>query len=103
MKVDTTPIQHAAMAAAVQAIAGYFTGDWATGAALACIWFIAREHTQAEYRWIEQFGWDYEAEGYLRRNMPWWGGFDARVWNKASVLDWLIPVLACAVIYIIKR
>ena len=102
MKVDATPIQHAAMAAAVQAIAGYFTGDWATGAALACIWFIAREHTQAEYRWIEKFGWDYEAEGHLRRNMPWWGGFDPRVWNTASVLDWLIPVLACAGIYYIQ-
>lgn len=63
MKMDVTPLTHIAIAAAIQAIAGYFTGDWITGAALACTWFIAREHTQAEYRWIEKFG-----EG-LRSNM----------------------------------
>jgi len=96
MKMDITPLTHAAIASAVQAITGYFTGDWTTGAALACIWFIAREHTQAEYRWIERFG-----KG-LRANMPQWGGFDYRVWNAASALDFIAPIMACAGIYYIQ-
>ena len=96
MKMDITPLAHAAIASAIQAITGYFTGDWITGAALACIWFIAREHAQAEYRWIEKFG------NGLRKNMPQWGGFDYRVWNAASALDFIVPVIACAGIYYIQ-
>ncbi|EJM2040731.1 hypothetical protein NN568_004316, partial [Escherichia coli] len=37
---------------AVQVLAGLFTGNWAYGAIAGCTFFIAREHTQAEYRWI---------------------------------------------------
>ena len=63
--------------------------SWGAGAAVASAWAIAREVTQAEYRWIEQFGHG------LRANMPWWGGFDMRVWQHADPwLDWMAP---CAV------
>ena len=58
------------------------------GAATACVWSVSREITQAEYRWIEQFG------GGLRANMPWWGGLDYRVWLKLDPwLDWILPSL----------
>lgn len=60
-----------------------------------CMWFIAREHTQAEYRWIAQLG------AGKRANMPWWGGFDRRAWNLPSLLDWLVPVLACTAVYFV--
>ncbi|MDC8779238.1 hypothetical protein PRZ50_00180, partial [Escherichia coli] len=81
--MDITSILHALCAVAVQVLAGLFTGNWAYGAAIAgCTFFIAREHTQAEYRWIEMFGaW---SSGY---NMPWWGGFDPRAWDVASLMD----------------
>ena len=65
-------------AVAAQILVGLFTGNWAYGAIAGCTFFIAREHTQAEYRWIKRFG-----DGH-RQNMPWWGGFDPRAWDVAS-------------------
>ena len=60
---------------AVQGLVGCITGDWAYGAAIACTFFVAREYTQAEYRWIKRFG-----DGH-RHKMPWWGGFDPHAWD----------------------
>lgn len=40
--------------------------------------FLGREHAQAEYRWIETYGHG------QRANLPWWGGFDGRVWDVHS-------------------
>ena len=66
------------------------------GAAAACAWAVAREITQAEYRWIEQFG------GGLRANMPWWGGLDGRVWQKSDPwLDWIVPSLVAIAIALV--
>ena len=30
-------------------------------------------------------------------NMPWWGGFDPRAWDVASLMDFAVPVGACLV------
>ncbi|EOK0633339.1 TPA: hypothetical protein ACH9JM_004450 [Escherichia coli] len=57
--------------------------------------FIAREHTQAEYRWIEMFGHG------KRMNMPWWGGFDPRAWDVASLMDFAVPVVACLLVWLL--
>lgn len=96
MKKDILPIGHTAAAVSLQIAIGMAFGMWGVGGALGCMWFIAREHTQAEYRWIAQFG------AGKRANMPWWGGFDWRAWNMPSLLDWLVPALACAVVYFIS-
>jgi len=93
--LDLSPLIHAAAAVAVQCVVGVVSGMWGTGGAIGCMWFIAREHTQAEYRWIAQFG------GGKRSNMPWWGGLSWCAWNMPSLLDWLVPVLACAVVYFV--
>ncbi|MBZ3802395.1 hypothetical protein K9O81_18665 [Leclercia adecarboxylata] len=90
---DLTPIYHAIVAVFVQCLIGFITGAWGLGGAIGCVWFIAREHTQAEYRWIARFG------NGKRANMPWWGGFDYRVWNIASAFDFQVPVLACIIVY----
>lgn len=100
---DKTPLIHAAVSVAVQIAVGLLSGDWLAGGIAACIWWVAREHTQAEYRWIERFGWDHETEGYLRRNLPWWGGFDHRVWDKGSLLDFTAPMAACTAVYFLKE
>ncbi|EMJ9394553.1 hypothetical protein V8F71_005105, partial [Escherichia coli] len=50
--MDITPFLHALCAVAAQVLIGLFTGNWAYGAIAGCTFFIAREHTQAEYRWI---------------------------------------------------
>lgn len=55
--------------------------------------FVAREYTQAEYRWIKRFG-----DGH-RHKMPWWGGFDPHAWDVASLMDFVVPVVACAGLY----
>ena len=54
--MDITPFLHALCAVAAQVLIGLFTGNWVYGAIAGCTFFIAREHTQAEYRWIEMFG-----------------------------------------------
>jgi len=80
---------HVVLALALQALVDRLAGSRVAGACAAIAWAVAREVTQAEYRWIERFG------GGLRANMPWWGGLDVRVWPKADQwLDWLLPTLA---------
>ena len=67
--------------------------NWHAGAFAASAWAVSREITQAEYRWIERFG-----EG-LRANMPWWGGFDPRIWTKPDPwLDGLVPILVTTLV-----
>ena len=95
MNIDPSPLYHAIAAVALQCAVGLVFGDWFTGGALGCLWFLAREHTQAEYRWNAQIG------NNKRSSMPWWGGFDQRAWDAASMLDWLVPAIACSIVYII--
>ena len=73
--------------------------SWMAGAFAASAWAISRELTQAEYRWIEHHG------GGLRANMPWWGGFDLKVWQRIDPwLDWMVPVvLVFAVALVAQR
>lgn len=92
---DYSPLFHAVIAVAMQCAFGVSVGEWAAGGTIGCMWFIAREHTQAEYRWIAQFG------AGRRANMSWWGGFDWRAWDLPSLLDWLVPALACTAVYFV--
>ncbi|HEX6409280.1 MAG TPA: hypothetical protein VFZ88_01670 [Sphingomicrobium sp.] len=86
-------IQHIAVAILMQFAIAAALRSWAAGAAVASAWALSREITQAEYRWIEQFG------SGLRANMPWWGGFDPAVWQRLDPwLDWMIPSLAVVTI-----
>jgi hypothetical protein len=86
-------IAHILLALAIQLAVAAALRIWSAGAAAACCWAIAREITQAEYRWIEQFGHG------LRANMPWWGGLDLRVWQSVDPwLDWLAPSAAVVAI-----
>lgn len=83
-------IVHLTTALLVQAAIGLLTGDWWAGAALGAGLFLGREHAQAEYRWIAA----YTPDG-RRASLPWWGGFDPRVWRKLDAwADWLLPVAA---------
>ena len=81
-------IGHILLALIVQLPIARLLNSWYAGAAVASALSISREITQAEYRWIEQYG------GGLRANMPWWGGLDPRVWQYADPwLDWIVPTL----------
>jgi hypothetical protein len=86
-------IAHILLALAIQLAVAAALRIWSAGAAAACCWAIAREITQAEYRWIEQFGHG------QRANIPWWGGLDLRVWQSVDPwLDWLAPSAAVVAI-----
>jgi hypothetical protein len=92
-------IGHILLALLIMAGVRLLSRSWLGGAAAASAWAIAREITQAEYRWIEAYG------SGLRANMPWWGGFDLRVWQRLDPwLDWLVPaVVAVAVATLLER
>lgn len=73
---------------------GYVPGAW-LGAFCALAVCVAREITQREYQWIEQFG------GGLRRNMPVFAGYRFWEWNRHSKRETLaagLLVLAIAAI-----
>lgn len=80
-------LPHVIIALCIQLTVLLVTGDAWGGAAAAIFWYLSRELTQAEYRWIKVFG-----RG-KRANMPWWGMFDPRVWNPKSVNDVFSPTI----------
>ena len=84
--MDWTTLQHSLIALAFTGL-GYLIGNPLAGACFGVALLIGREHAQAEHRWIERYG------NGKRANMPFWGGFDFRVWDRASLLDWLVPLL----------
>lgn len=85
---------HGVLALLFQAVFGLAFGLWWTAAAVASAFYIGREHAQAEYRAIST---RYKGK---RANMPWFGGFEPRVWTAKSLLDWLIPSAATIVVAI---
>ena len=60
---------------------------WWIGAAAAIAYYLGREMAQAEYRIIQS---RYAGK---RANMPWYGAFKGRAWNRKSLLDWLLPTI----------
>ena len=89
-------LKHILLAIMLQLAVFTLLRSWWAGAIAAAAWSISREITQAEYRWIEQFG------SGLRANMPWWGGFDLRVWHRLDPwLDWAVPCLTVVAIALI--
>lgn len=87
MKTDWTPLVHAALAALVQLMVWLVSGNPWAGGALACCMWLAREITQAEARYPAKVGGSWH---------QWLRGFHPKAWDKGSVLDVLVPVLACA-------
>jgi len=83
---------HVLIAILTQAGFGLTTGNWLAGGLAGVGVFLGREHAQAEYRWIEHRG------NGRRANMPWWGGFDPRVWSVKSLLDWVAPLVFVSIV-----
>jgi hypothetical protein len=90
-------LEHSAYALLFMAIIGLLTGNWLAGACVGSAFFLGREHAQAEYRVIEHF---YEGK---RANMPWYGGFELRGWDKKSVMDFLLPIFSTAIVFMIIK
>ena len=91
-------ISHIILAILIQLPVAVLMRSWAAGAAVASAWALSREITQAEYRWIEQYG------AGLRANMPWWGGLDPVVWQYVDPwLDWIVPGSVTVLIAMLAR
>lgn len=63
----------------------YLFGLHREAAWLVAVFYIGREHAQAEYRTI------YKNYGNRRDIAPWWCGFESRSWSAKSLLDFLGP------------
>ncbi len=62
------------------------------------VFFIGRELTQAEYRWIKWFGLG------KRENMPWWAIFDYRVWDVHSLFfNTILPIFIYFMFIMLKN
>ena len=79
---------HAAIAAAMAIALGYFD-CWL--ALLPAVFFFGREVGQAERRYLSKHNASYNKS-------PWYCGFLPEAWNKKSVLDFVLPLLACLAI-----
>ena len=80
---------HAPISCAIVLVTMVAGGDAFLAWAVMAGWWVSREWTQAEYRWIAQYG-----DG-TRASMPWWGGLDPKAWTfKAFVMDMVLPAVA---------
>lgn len=57
-------------------------------------WFVSREQTQAEYRYIEKYA------GGLRANMSFYAWLEPKAWTLKSLFDFILPI-AVAVVCVI--
>lgn len=95
--MDATPFMHAAISLVIQALVGLLTGNWWLGGLVACTWWVAREHTQAEYRYLKHAS--------LKRSDVKW--LELRVlvtksaWSKDSILDFVIPTVVATSTYLL--
>lgn len=80
-------------------IIGHFCGNTIAGYTFALGGFILRELAQAEYKWINNKTLNPSG---LRKDMPWWGMFDHRVWDLHSILDFAVPAAVGLVIVIVS-
>ena len=86
---------HPAVTAGLALLFALFGMAW-LGGLIGAVFFIAREQAQAEYRWIERYG------GGLRANLPWWGAFDPRVWDRHSlVFNLALPVVVAVTVIVL--
>jgi len=90
-------IEHTGITIILAVLSWLLTGNPIWGALAGAGIFIGREHAQAEYRWIENYG------NGKRANMPWYGGFSVKAWDTKSVLDALLPIMAAAIVAIFIR
>ena len=65
---------------------------------LPAAFYVGREFTQAEYRYINNI-----CIVHKRENMPWWGGFYYKVWNVKSFLDFFLPCVVSVVMFVLYR
>lgn len=84
---DRTPIVHAVVALAMQAVLGIATGNPWIGATFAIGWFVSREHAQREAAIFPRGKYVPE---------QWWRGFTG--WSADRWWDALLPAVCVIVV-----
>ena len=75
-------------------IACFFNYEFSMIVIISAYWY-SREQSQAEYRWMS-------TNSTNRAGMPWWAGYDLRLWTRKSLFDdWILPTVVCFIIVII--
>jgi len=92
--MNLSNFSHAALALALMVLIGWPTGNWWAGAAFGAALFVGREHTQAEYRFIEANG----GERYKAPQPTELLCLQTRYWSRDSLLDVVLPVVAVLVV-----
>ena len=95
--MNASNFAHAGYALAMMAVVWALTGNPLAGAMLGIGFFAGREHSQAEYKSIQQF---YDGK---RANMPDWAGFMPRAWSKDAVLDLVFPIIAVSIVLLVLQ
>lgn len=94
--MDRTPLEHAAIAACIMAVIWFATNDTLAGAMAGSWFFLGREHSEAEYRWMDLHKTNRTGAESI-------GAFSPDVWTIGSLLDWIVPILTCTAIWALAR
>lgn len=94
--MDYTPIEHAAIATGIMALVWFTTNDTLAGAMAGSWFFLGREHSEAEYRWMALHKMNRTGKEVI-------GAFSPSVWTLGSLLDWIVPAFACATLWALTR
>jgi len=86
---NITHLEHSIIAVGIQLILWPFLGLLSAGV-VACAVFLGREVSQHEYKLIQELGG--------RHKLNWYSGLIHK-WAVDSVLDVVMPALACLVVY----
>lgn len=95
MTVNASHFLHTFWALSFMTLIGLTTGNWIAGAAFGSAFFIGREHSQAELRWLQKNHIKIDSEGY--ESMPELADLYPVVWKDQvdAWLDWIVPTVAC--------
>lgn len=88
--MNRTHLEHTICALLMQAAIGLISGNWLAGACFGAAFFIGREHAQAEAK-VRKEGW---------AKYPEFECFAPRYWSLDAVLDFVIPAVAVALVFV---
>jgi hypothetical protein len=91
------PLIHAAIAVFIQTLWGMSTGEWVAGGLMGVLFYVGREHAQAEYRYIQANG----GHRSLTPKIPSIGCLSPVYWPLDQLAEVLVPLAACVFVALV--
>jgi hypothetical protein len=85
------PLIHSIIAVSIQVLWGISTGEWVAGGLMGVLFYVGREHAQAEYRYIQANG----GHRSLTPEIPSIGCLSPVYWSIGQLAEVLAPLIAC--------